>query len=594
MKKIIILLVLIFNLIPVFKNGEINFIDSNVLIAQSMATEVEDIEQCNGYHVVWWSDNTWTWYIEQSAQEDLDALRTIAWDEAVEQNHEDMIDPVDGYWHVYRYEYEYIYEWDERDRQWQLVANNNPNTPMKPKYYITLNSETHRYYDGDKIYVQKQNTPITLTIHNENMPSWSSGDFVWKRKKIIDTAKCATLINCNFDVSTVGVTEVRVDSAGVKTLIKNPLIVNDKPTIIFQREYFYSGRYGFDDSSHKHYDLRANPIYSNGLEVRKINSDTAYVVPWMSAPSPSVNIVRIKKINLDSSLANDPNFWVDFRITTNSISIQGGAFHMNYAQLNALDEINLGTTEWTNNLDSLRFYGDYNALVKSIYAVTNTGDTIGKLNISTSHLEDKQVVFVYVNSGTGYNNNPALQKTNLLSRLNNNSHGQLLRKWVLNTSYSDTLDMSSEYSANPNWFVKANDSIYPELFRTYYLTHKGIDIHAINTPFYPNLPGQVHFYFITKFSLIDSTYSGSTLSTTTTEGVTFWNRTYGAIFSNGVSAVPHEFGHVLHIEHTFPEGAPGSPYNIPKYSTTNFMDYLRAGEINMRDMFYYTQWIDVR
>lgn len=611
MKKILILILLFFNLIPIFKNGEIRLINTNEILAQSMGEEEADIRYPNGFHLVLWEDGNYTHYWEDVAggeqggsgsgsgsgqsfdlpPDEFDHLEELG-------PPEELIDPDDGYWHIFSYSHEeFLYEWDPLDHQWQIVVNTNNNTSSpRSKYYITLNSETHRYYDGDKIYLQKQTNPITLTIHNQ-AGLGNINDFAWIRKGNIDTTKCISSVSCsNIMVNTSGTTTIRVDSAGAKTLIKNPLIVSDKPTIIFQREFFYTGRYGFDDSSHKHYDLRANPRFSRGMEVRKINNDTAYVVPWMSIISNSgANTIRIKKINLDSSLASDPNFWVEFR-TPNSIQIQGISGHLTYSQLAAIDELNIGASEWSTNIDSLKKAGAYESLIRSIYVVMNTGDTIGKLNISCSHPETKKVVFVYVNTGTGYNNSPWLQKITLLNYLNNNAHRQFFRKWELNTSYIDTMNITTEYSSDPSRFSYAQGDSINYHFVNYYRAKTGIDIDSLNAASPGDDTNKVHFYFITKFPLADTTYSGTTMTINSDDGITWTGNYVGTLFSSAsLKVAAHEFGHILNLEHTFFDtgSLPTSPYHIPKYSTTNFMDYVLPSSISQLDMFYYSQWIDV-
>jgi len=615
MKKIIILLVLIFNLIPVLKKGEIKFLNANELMAQGMGEEEFDWRNPNGHHTVLWEDGHYTYYWDPvpTGNEGNNTPENNGYEyrddppDEIDYDDEhgpyyDLLDPEDGYWHIFNYwGDEYLYEWDPLDRQFQLVINVNTGPPNpKPKYYITLNTETHRYYDGDKIYVQKQNTPITLTIHNSNGAAWSSGDFVWKRKGVIDTTKCTALINCDFIVDVLGVTQVRVDSAGVKTLIKNPLIVGDKPTSIFQRDFFSGGCYGFDDTTHKYLDLRTNLDYKKGLEVRTINTDTSYVVPWMSILPQNQYNIRIKKVNLDPGLANDPNFWVAFVPEIFNISLDVNyptVKHFNYTELLALDNLVVSAQEWTQNINELKKYNNYDSLIRSVYAITNSGDTIGKLNITCSHAEVKKVAIVYVNSGSGYNSNFDLQKQNILTYLNNNSHSQMMRKWVLDNTYSDTLNMQSEYAANPQWLSIGSDTLYPNLFTQYYKLHKNINIDSISQQNFPDFPDRLYVMFVTTFPMSKADTVGTVITTTSTNGITNMDGPSAALFSTANRiTVAHEMGHILKLHHTFEDNPIDvtSRYHLVKYSTTNFMDYTAPGNFDAKDMFYYTQWIDVR
>jgi hypothetical protein len=59
-------------------------------------------------------------------------------------------------------------------------------------------------------------------------------------------------------------------------------------------------------------------------------------------------------------------------------------------------------------------------------------------------------------------------------------------------------------------------------------------------------------------------------------------------------AITHEMGHILNMDHTFPEIIYGNPeprYNIPKYMSGNFMDYRHYTSDPQKTMFYYSQWI---
>ena len=97
---------------------------------------------------------------------------------------------------------------------------------------------------------------------------------------------------------------------------------------------------------------------------------------------------------------------------------------------------------------------------------------------------------------------------------------------------------------------------------------------------------KVHFVFIINWAIPGST----------TSGITDLGGYKSVIYRLGQrdKTIIHELGHILNIEHTFPEtnknGVNKINYNIPKYSTLNFMDYYIGPQKGLA--FYFAQWID--
>ncbi|HRF24423.1 MAG TPA: hypothetical protein PLR98_09685, partial [Chitinophagaceae bacterium] len=485
---------------------------------------------------------------------------------------------------------EYPTPWDDPDfdntgfgtNEWEITnnwnyyyelyqeASNRP--PQNAKYYITVNSTYYRYYNNDTIAMPQSDSNV-LVLHNEN-PSYQLGlkGTKWKEN---DTVRNVEMRTCWVMTSQVRTSNFKVhDDIADTSLIKNPLVVYSKPIVIFQRGDNYDGEYGFDDSSHKHPTIANNDLYKPGTEITTI-AGTNYVVPWMSLLDGDSATIKLKKI-MDNKIKNDKAFGVHLKTSNNSIKINGvNDLDLSYDALKNLNTLTVTANEWDAN--------EANKAIASIYAITYSGDTIGKLNISSQKPVLKKVVFVYVNTGTGYRTD--MPKNLLLDSLNSRSHNQLFRKWVVDATHSaggkDTLDLSVEYAANPALFM--GDSLVLRKIDSFYKDHKGIDIYFdVNDGMImanSNDTAKVHFVFLMNYRL--APVGGSeTMGITNLGGIksVFWRAAYK-------QTIAHEMGHLLKLRHIF------SPmYGVPEYSTTNLMDYYIG--VDRTNMFYFAQWID--
>jgi hypothetical protein len=462
------------------------------------------------------------------------------------------------------------------DDEWQILQDlsfyyqiyTSGGTLPPSEYYITLEGDTTKYYKGDTICVAQKSTPAKLTVHKEN-GTVNAATTYWKRN---DTAKCAMMDNCLFDVSTAGRTIVKVDSSGVKKLTENPLVVYNLPTIYFQKKDGYNGEYAFDDSMHQYLQIRNNPKYAKGYEVKRINQDTAYFVPWMGILDGQVATVKMKKTGLISTILHDPKFFVEFvAINNDSIRInQVRKLKLNYSQLQNLNVLDIIATQWNLKADSLKIF-------TGIYAIAHTGDTIGKMNLSCVKPQTKQVTFIYVNTGNGYDST-RLSKLTLLNTFNITGHNQMMRRWVLTNQYPDTLDLSAEYLAYPSQFHY--DSILRTL-RHYYFMKQNIDMLTENAGIPPKSPNRKYFVFITK--MIHQLPDGSYVT-----GETKMGGPHGCLHGNANFATAnHEMGHILNHKHVWE-----LPFNIPRQTTDNLMDYVPDMNNDYRIRFSFFQWVE--
>jgi hypothetical protein len=467
----------------------------------------------------------------------------------------------------------------------------NPPPPPPGRYYVkvlfdTASYDTTKYYEGDTIYLMQRATPATLTIYREN-GTVSTTDLAWKRN---DTTKCTGIVSCDYNISTPGIIQEKVDSANSKLLTKNPIKVYRKPIVYFRIGANYNGEYGFDDSSHNHPALRDSIRYKSGTQVRHIVTDTAYFVPWMSILDSQSVTIKIEKKWIEASAANDKNFSISFKPSTPQIKINGSSNFpvLNYAQLQALTALDVYATEWEPKFDSLKTVGFINV-------ITNAGDTIGKLNLSSGKPRKRKIVLVYVNTGTGYRLN--MRREMIIDSLNKVGHNQIFRKWVADSVNSaggrDTLDLRSEFiSENPRFMN--DDSLLTNIER-YYELHKGIniklDVNQGTTYMFNNKEEVVHFVFIMNYNLAPPGVS-QTVGNTQKSG--YLSILWASAFHR---TIIHEMGHILGLKHTFSDtssnGSVINNYRIPPYITKNYMDYARPGMPDITNMFYFANWKDI-
>jgi hypothetical protein len=468
----------------------------------------------------------------------------------------------------------------------------NPPPPPPGRYYVkvvldvagsdTINGatpDTTKYYEGDTIYLMQQTKPATLVIYREN-GTVSTTDLAWKRN---DTSKCGGIISCEYNISNVGIIQEKVDSANSKLLTKNPIKVYKKPIVYFRIGTNYNGEYGFDDSSQTHPTIRNNIRYKAGTEMRKIETDTAYVVPWMGLLDKQGATIKLEKKWITHAAGKDKNFEVIFKQSSSKIKLNGSAstLKLNYQQLISLDTINIHAEQWESNYDNLKTIG-------SIHVLTKMGDTIGKLNLSCGKQIKKKIVLVYVNTGTGFRND--INRNTIIHYLNNNSQNQIFRKWVIDSANSvngmDTLDLKNEFLANNAAFMDEDSLIHPRNMETFYRNHKGVDIlYGVNQnpgTANSNDSAKVHYVFIMNYQL-PFINGGVTLGVTTPGGYK------SIIWANGnLQTIAHEMGHILKLRHVFGVNS----FLIPQGTTKNFMDYAPPGGPDLTEMFYFAQWVD--
>ena len=214
---------------------------------------------------------------------------------------------------------------------------------------------------------------------------------------------------------------------------------------------------------------------------------------------------------------------------------------------------------------------------------------------------------MFINVKTDNNGFRSINKQAMLDSLNHNSHNQLFRQWELYTptqdlrnTYGDsvingldTIDLSVEFQM---YGLSVYDSlIKPSVNSSWFKKHKNILLRNIAN--YKGLKDGlfsevVYVAFLLDFNLPADANGETTLAEAETGGL----YSYFTAQSSWKTRA-HEFGHLLNLNHSFSEtdkktGKFSPNFRIPKYQTHNFMDYAKG--INLTNMFYYAQWINIR
>lgn len=463
---------------------------------------------------------------------------------------------------------------------------------QSPKYYTTLNSFVKKYYNNDTIYVPKQSKKIKLTIYDEN-GTVNISNLKWKNGS---TTQCTNINFCEFDATALGIMQIKLDSAS-KTIIRNPIVVYENPTITFHIKDGYFSQYGFDDSAHTY--LKDSIRYKRGYEIKTINGDTSYKVPWMSLVDNQKDTVKINKTTSDlDEFSHDMEGSVTFYTSTNYIKINGQLnYSTSYSQLKNLRNITIEAKEWDP-------YSESNKTIGNILIINSWGDTLGKLNLSCQKPIDKQVVLVFVNTGSGFRN---VDRQKILDSLNLFSHNHLFRKWntyiptsdlhskfdSLTINGMDTINLSQEFITYNSRFQ--NDDTLMKYIPRFYESHKNgmamyFDVNHGTSHSMSNASDKVHFVFIFNYNL---PYVGGSR----VDGSTQLRGCISLLFlAADYQTRAHELGHILAINHPFPEWNSNLTIlrprlGIPKFQSKNFMDYTAPGKPDVTNMFYFAQWI---
>jgi hypothetical protein len=448
--------------------------------------------------------------------------------------------------------------------------------PPQPKS-IKLNNNPKKYYDGDEIYITSQ--PNNIDSLSVNFPNNTppTNELHWLKDSV---QSCVGNALCAFNFSTSGIYTIRVNDAQGNKQIQVKVIVCNKSIIKFHNKLNYSGEYGFDEVGYQ-YDSLKNDYQK--FSICNFN----YKVPWMSLLHGQTDTIACETIVSQADLSNS-SFWVEIK-SSNSDSIKinnlpaNTAFHLNGNQL-----ANLSTLKITG----YQFSAISNHSKAFIFAVNNSGDTIGKLHISCQRPIRKKLVIIYTNTGTGYRDTLAsgkITKTEILNGLNKKSHNQIFKKWDLDTTLPDKLDITTEYyldSMNNNFTGIQNSSLVPSNLLNLYKNHTGFDYVLLNNG--KNRDDSTRYYFLFITDLPVKSNFGGVVSGIGREAACIMRK-------SDLSTVIHELGHNLKLVHTFELNAETWHTNplfkqyspkITKYSTKNYMDYG-----NEEERFFYYQWL---
>lgn len=574
MKKIILALVLFFNIMPrINEKGEFSLLELNTINAQPSGYEGDGDPGGPG---LWNDGQNWEDHSILTSGQTGGGSTTGTGDAQYWDDHEDD-DNSDDDW---GYPGDWDDYWDFYDIESDMMMG--PSNPFNPFVHLELNSDnSKKYYTGATFpFLVQAGKYANFKVVDEH-GVLVADDYTWE----INTVKrCESVDKCRVPISVSGDYILKIyNNKTNEKLLQVYVIVYNKASVIFQKKALYKGEYGFDDVGWQYDSLK------NYYQTKYIDS-TPYHVPWMSLVDGQEDTVRVNSIMSPANIS-DPNYFVTFKPDTNAIKING------------LDTLRVSAAALASTYKTIRISATTldtaisHYVQRGINVINNYGDTIGKLNVSCKSPSVKKVMFVYVNKGTGYRFND-YNKDSIIAHLNQKSHNQIFKEWKVKDGLSDTLDLTYEYTTNPSFFTSNTfyNSYVGSLFG-FYNSHKSNA--ATNANYSPSgsvYPltdsNRVYFFFITDIpkNPLDSTLSGISLVTLTSANSTIFE---SGIIGSKYSTTLHELGHCLYLDHTFDNGLPIQRFcpSIPIFTTDNFMDYWYKNVPERRNRFYLYQWL---
>lgn len=448
LKKIVIILILVFNLLPVLQK-------SNNIYAQMG----EEDDYTYDYHPnepdfsAWANQIEWQ-HIHEVYNEVQDRLAEEHREWIAEMNQE-VQNNLNEIEEILR---DFFEEWwaELRENALQNPTDyiQDPNTPSNPPpptpdcYIYKKDNSDKKYRTGSQMFVvAKPNQNDTLYVMDQNKVIKFDG-FRWQKDGIFGS----NIMRCIIPTNTPGTYTITVKDTLNNKLVEIKLYVSGKSVIKFSKKNNYDGQYGFDSEGYQ-YEKTKN-------DYKKLTIDNKpYQVPWMSMFDGQTDTIKVDPMLTPTDAASS-TYWIQFRRTSNKIRINDDTTLkvIGGSAINALKNIRIKCNEF-----------DTSSIVKykreAIYVLNNVGDTLGKIEISCQNPIKKKLVIVYVKTDSlGY---PA--RRNYLKYLNDSSHNQIFKKWDLKTTYSDSINLTTEYAANPSSFKQ--------------------NIHAVLSNYYGNVTG---------------------------------------------------------------------------------------------------------
>ncbi len=440
------------------------------------------------------------------------------------------------------------------DGETGAVGDHDNESSEETPYYVEVIGRTKKYKYNEKMYFVRQNTNDTLILKTTidslkfSNPKWKMGSINLGEGDSI-SVDLKTLKNERIDI-------IDIDDNNKEFRIKK-MRIYDKPVINIKKELGFGGFFGFDEA--EEIELQNignyNPQFTDSIFHKEfsINKTKKYFVKWITLTPNQVIDLKIDKTFIKSEMKKDSTFSIKFKSSTPDLTF---TFSETQELVSSYDDLDfpLQISAAGSVANDADFDNPY-----TITAYDQSNEVVGKINVVLGKIrETKEIVLVRVkHDNNGYANYNIGQTINLL---NQESYNQAYLNW--NNTTTDTLNITTQYTANPSLFNSSSKGAIDNIKDIYEENH--------------TVKVEKYYVFVTDIRVTkdEGNVAGRAENFNTNSLVLLKDR--------GTKTIIHELGHCLGMQHTFSDGQ--GVRKIPKGTTNSFMDYSTK-----RNMFFLFQ-----